>query len=58
MVSPQLEAVRPGTGSPVSLYTAEKAPKGVVPLGPRRMVICLPCHSSSRAPSMALPDQG
>ena len=58
MVSPQLAAVRPGTGSPVSLYTAEKAPKGVFPLGPRRMVIRSPFHSSSRAPSMALPDQG
>ena len=56
--SPQVSPVRPGTGSWVPVYTAEKAPKGVFPRGPRRMVTDRPSHSSSSSPSMGAPDQG
>ena len=56
--SPQVSPVRPGTGSWVPVYTAEKAPKGAFPRGPRRMVTDRPSHSSSSSPSMGAPDQG
>ena len=56
--SPQVSAVRPGTGSSVPVYTAEKEPKGVFPLGERRMVMSRPCHSRVISPSMGAPDQG
>ena len=55
---PQLAAVRPGTASPEAVYTAEKAPKGTLPRGPRRMVTSRPCHSRRSSPSMGAPDQG
>ena len=56
--SPQSAPVRPGTGSWVPVYTASKVPKGVFPLGKRRMVTSLPCHSRVISPSMGAPYQG
>ena len=56
--SPQVSAVRPGTGSSVPVYTAAKAAKGAPVLGPRRMVMFRPRHSSPSSPAMGAPDQG
>ena len=56
--SPTLAAVRPGTGSPVAVYTASNPPKGLVRAGKRRMVMSCPSHSTCISPDMGAPDQG